>query len=44
MTKEQEITKNMKILNISRKEAEELYRSDHEESDTPEQKEYTAKA
>ena len=44
MTKEQEITKNMKILKISRKEAEELYRSDHEEIDTPEQIEYTAKA
>ena len=34
----------MKILKISRKEAEELYRSDHEEIDTPEQIEYTAKA
>lgn len=44
MTKEQEIQKNMKILNISRKEAEDLYRSDHEEIDTPEQIEYTAKA
>ena len=44
MTKEQEITKNMEILKISRKEAEELYRSDHEEIDTPEQIEYTAKA
>lgn len=44
MTKEQEIAKNMKILKISRKEAEELYRSDHEEIDTPEQIEYTAKA
>ena len=44
MTKEQEILKNMEILKISRKEAEELYRSDHEEIDTPEQIEYTAKA
>ena len=44
MTKEQEIAKNMKILEISREEAEELYRSDHEEIDTPEQKEYAAKA
>lgn len=44
MTKEQEITKNMKILKISRKEAEELFLSDHNKIDTPEQKEYTIKA
>ena len=44
MTKEQEIKKNMEILKISREEAEELYISDHEEKDTPEQKEYTEKA
>lgn len=44
MTKEQEIIKNMEILKISRKEAEELYLSDHSKIDTPEQKEYTSKA
>lgn len=44
MNKEQEIKKNMKILKISRKEAEDLYISDHKEIDTPEQKMYTEKA
>lgn len=44
MTKEQEIKRNMEILGISREEAEELFLSDHEDIDTPEQKEYTAKA
>ena len=34
----------MEILKISREEAEELYLSDHENIDTPEQKEYTDKA
>ena len=44
MTKEQEIKKNMEKLHISREEAENLYISDHEEIDTPEQIEYTRKA
>jgi len=44
MTEEEEIKRNMEKLHISREEAEELYISDHEEIDTPEQKEYTAKA
>ena len=36
MTKEEEIRKHMDILKISRKEAEELYKFDHENLVTPE--------
>lgn len=44
MTKEQEIARNMKILKISRKEAEEMYMSDHFDILTPEMEEMEKKA
>lgn len=42
--KEQEIRKNMKVLAISREEAEELYAFDHDETDNEEADALTAKA
>lgn len=44
MTKKQEIKRNMEKLGISRKEAEELYISDHEDIITPEMAEMERKA
>lgn len=44
MTKEQEIQKNMKVLGISREDAEELWRCDHDLEVNETEKELTAKA
>ena len=44
MTKEQEIKRNMELLDLTREEAEELYLSDHEDIVTPEMAEMERKA
>lgn len=44
MTKEQEITKNMKLFKISRAEAEQLYIDDHSDEILPEVAEMEKKA
>lgn len=44
MTKEQEILKNMKVLKISREEAEQLYLDDHSDEILPEVAEMEKKA
>lgn len=44
MTKEEEIKRNMKLLDISREEAEQLYEDDHNDVVTPEMAEMEKKA
>lgn len=44
MTREEEIKRNMKLLDISREEAEQLYEDDHNDVVTPEMAKMEAKA
>ncbi len=44
MTREEEIKRNMKLLDITREEAEQLYEDDHNDVITPEMAEMEAKA